>query len=53
MNTQRERRLLEGIGNSLILSADLVFQQLEGVQIMKDELRDARNASERLMQEKD
>ena len=53
MNAQRERRLLDGIGNILILSTGLVFQQLDGVQIMEDELRDAWNALERLMQEKD
>ena len=36
----------------MILSVGLVFQQLEGMQTMEDELRDARNASKRLMQEK-
>ena len=53
MNARKERKLLEGIGNNLILSADLVFQQLEGMQLLEDELRDARSASEKLKQEKD
>ena len=53
MNARRERKLLEGIGNNLILSGGLVFQQLENVQSMEDELKNARNDSERLAQEKD
>ena len=52
MNAWRERNLLEGIRNSLILFADLLFQQLENVQLMEDELRDTRRNSERLAQEK-
>ena len=31
MNARKDRRLSEGIGNNLILSTGLVFQQLEGV----------------------
>ena len=41
MNARKERKQLEGIGNNLILSASLVFQQLEDIQLLKDELRDA------------
>ena len=53
MNARRERDILEGIGNNLIHSACLVFQKLENVQSIEDELRDARRASERLAHEKD
>ena len=52
MNAHNERKLLEGIGNNLILSASLVFQQLEDIQLLKDELRDAWSALEKLKQEK-
>ena len=48
MNTSKERKLLEGIGNNLILSVGLVFQQLEGMQLLEDKFRDARSASEKL-----
>ena len=41
INAWKERKLLEGIGNNLILSAGRVFQQLEGVQLLEDELKDA------------
>ena len=53
MNAWRKRNLLEGIGNSLILSTGLVFQQLENMQSIEDDLKDARRTSERLAQEKD
>ena len=52
INARKERKLLEGIGNNLILSVSLVFQQLEVMPLLEDELRDARSASERLKQEK-
>ena len=37
----------------MILSAGLVFQQLEGVQLLEDELKDAPSTSNNLKQEKD
>ena len=37
----------------MILSAGLVFQQLEGVQLLEDELKDTQSTSDKLKQEKD
>ena len=53
MNARKDRKLLEVVGNNLILSACLVFQQLEGVQLLEDELKDARSVSDKLRQEND
>ena len=53
IHARRDKRLLEGIGNSLILYVGLVFQQLESVQSMEDEMKDAKSALERVTQEKD
>ena len=53
MNAGKDRRLLEGIGNNLMPSAGLVFQQLESVQLVEDELKDARTLLDRLRQEND
>ena len=41
MNARKDRRLLKGIGNNLILLVGLVFRQLEGVQLLEDEIKDA------------
>ena len=41
MNTCKEKKLLEGIGNALFLSAGMVFQQLEDVRLLEDELKEA------------
>ena len=48
MNAHKDRRLLEAVGNNLMLSAGLVFQQLEGMQLLEDELKDAWSASDKL-----
>ena len=53
MNTRKDRRLLEAIGNNLMLLAGLVFQQLEGVQLLEEELKDARSISDKLREEND
>ena len=53
MNARKEKRLLAWIGNALFLSAGMVFQQLEDVQLLEDELKEAQIASEKLKQEKD
>ena len=53
MNTHKEKKLLEGIGNALFLSAGMVFQQLEDVRLLEDELKEARTTSKKLKQEKD
>ena len=52
METRKDKKLLEGIGNALFLSAGMVFQQLEDVQSLEDELKEARTSSEKLQQEK-
>ena len=52
MNTRKDKKLLEGVGNALFLSAGMVFQQLEGLESMEDELKEARKSSEKLQQEK-
>ena len=52
MNTRKEKKLLEGIENALFLSAGIVFQQLEDMQLLEDELKEARTSSEKLQQEK-
>ena len=44
--------MLEGIGNALFLSAGMVFQQLEDVQSLEDELKEVRTSSEKIHQEK-
>ena len=41
MNARKDRKLLEAIGNNLMLSVGLVFQQLEGVESLEKELKDA------------
>ena len=53
MNACKDKRLLEAVGNNLMLSAGLVFQQLEGVQLLEDELKDARSVSDKLRREND
>ena len=52
MNTRKDKKLLEGVGNALFLSAGMVFQQLESLELMEDELKEARTSSEKLQQEK-
>ena len=52
MNSRKDKKLLEGVGNALFLSAGMVFQQLEDLQSMEDELKEARTSSEKLQQEK-
>ena len=52
MNTRKDKKLLEGVGNALFLSAGMVFQQLEDLQSLEDELKEARTSSEKLQQEK-
>ena len=46
--TRKVKKLLEGIRNALFLSAGMVFQQLEDVQSLEDELKEARTSSEKL-----
>ena len=53
MNAPKDKKLLAGIGNALLLSAGMVFQQLEDVWLLEDELKEAQTASEKLKQEKD
>ena len=48
MNTRKDKKLLEGVGNALFLSAGMVFQQLENLQSLEDELKEARTSSEKL-----
>ena len=52
MNTRKEKKLLKGIRNALFLSAGMVFQQLEDVQSLEDELKEVRTSLEKLQQEK-
>ena len=53
MTEWRDRDLLEGLGNNLILSAGLIFQRLECVQATKYALKEAKFTLERLANEKD
>ena len=53
MNARKDKRLLEGIGNNLMLSVGLVFQQLEGVQLLEDELEESWSLSDKLRKEND
>ena len=52
MNTRKDKKLLEGVRNTLFLSAGMVLQQLENLQSMEDELKEARTSSDKLQQEK-
>ena len=53
MNTPKDRKLLEAVGNNLMLLAGLVCQQLEGVQLLEYKLKDAWSTSDKLRQEND
>ena len=51
MNARKDRKMLEAIGNHLMLSTGLVFQQLEGVELLEKELKLAQKISEKLRKE--
>ena len=41
ITARKDRKLLEAIGNNLMLSTGLVFQKLEGVELLEKELKHA------------
>lgn len=53
MNARKDKKLLEGVRNALFLLAGMVFQELESLQSLEEELREARTSSEKLRREKD
>ena len=51
MTAHNNRKILEAIGNHLMLSTGLVFQQLEGVKLLEEQLKHAQKTSEKLRKE--
>ena len=51
MSARKDRKMLEAIGNHLMLSTGLVFQQLEGVKLLEEQLKHAQKTSEKLRKE--